>query len=498
MSIAMNPHPMVQFLQKPASEFTKEDILRYVEENQIEMVNFRYVAGDGRLKTLNFVVNDLDYLKTVLNCGERVDGSSLFKNLDAGASDLYVIPRYRTAYLNPFAEIPTVDILCSYYDKDGNPFESDPAYVMRRAGEVMKEKTGFEFYCMGELEYYVIGPEDELFKADDQRGYHESSPYTKFENLRKEAMLAMASCGCRIKYGHSEVGNFSMEGKNYEQNEIEFLPCPLEDAADQLIIGQWILRTMAYQQGLLVTFSPKITVGKAGSGMHIHTAIMKDGVNQMLDANRKLSDTAKRAIAGYLDCAASLTAFGNTNPMSYFRLVPHQEAPTNICWGDRNRSALVRVPLGWETDRNMAANANPLEPKEAPSYVNKQTAEFRAPDGSANVYLLIAGLCVAARHGFEMENALQFAADNYVDVNIFHEENKEKAKKYRQLPVCCEDSADCLAAQREVFEKYGVFSKSLIDGIIKMLKDYKDKNLRAEVSKSPTKMMELVERYMHC
>ena len=359
----MNPHPLVQFLQKPASEFTKEDILRYIEENQIEMVNFRYVAGDGRLKTLNFVVNDLDYVKTILSCGERVDGSSLFKNLDAGASDLYVIPRYRTAYLNPFAEIPTLDLLCSYYDKDGNPFESDPAYVMRRAGEVMKEKTGYEFWCMGELEYYVVGEEDTLFQADDQRGYHESSPFTKFEDFRKEAMLAMASCGCRIKYGHSEVGNFSQDGKNYEQNEVEFLPCPLEDAADQLIIAKWILRTMAYQHGLLVTFSPKITVGKAGSGMHIHTAIMKDGKNQMLDAGHKLSDVAKTAIAGYLDLAASLTAFGNTNPMSYFRLVPHQEAPTNICWGDRNRSALVRVPLGWETTKNMAVDANPKEAK---------------------------------------------------------------------------------------------------------------------------------------
>lgn len=494
----MNPHPLVQFLQKPASEFTKEDILRYIEENQIEMINFRYVAGDGRLKTLNFVVNDLDYVKTILSCGERVDGSSLFKNLDAGASDLYVIPRYRTAYLNPFAEIPTLDLLCSYYDKDGNPFESDPAYVMRRAGEVMKEKTGYEFWCMGELEYYVVGEEDTLFQADDQRGYHESSPFTKFEDFRKEAMLAMASCGCRIKYGHSEVGNFSQDGKNYEQNEVEFLPCPLEDAADQLIIAKWILRTMAYQHGLLVTFSPKITVGKAGSGMHIHTAIMKDGKNQMLDAEHKLSDVAKTAIAGYLDLAASLTAFGNTNPMSYFRLVPHQEAPTNICWGDRNRSALVRVPLGWETTKNMAADANPKEAKLAPDYSNKQTAEFRAPDGSANIYLLVAGLCVAARHGFEMKDALQFAADNYVDVNIFSDENKEKAKKYRQLPVCCEDSADCLQAQRSVYEEYGVFSKGLIDGLINSLKEFKDKGLREEVAKNPAKMEELVKRFMHC
>ena len=97
-----------------------------------------------------------------------------------------------------------------------------------------------------------------------------------------------------------------------------------------------------------------------------------------------------------------------------------------------------------------------------------------------------------------MKDALQFAADNYVDVNIFSDENKEKAKKYHQLPVCCEDSADCLQAQRAVYEEYGVFSKSLIDGLINSLKDFKDKGLREEVAKNPAKMEELVKRFMHC
>ena len=494
----MNPHPLVQFLQKPASEFTKEDILRYIEENQIEMINFRYVAGDCRLKTLNFVVNDLDYVKTILSCGERVDGSSLFKNLDAGASDLYVIPRYRTAYLNPFAEIPTLDLLCSYYDKDGNPFESDPAYVMRRAGEVMKEKTGYEFWCMGELEYYVVGEEDTLFQADDQRGYHESSPFTKFEDFRKEAMLAMASCGCRIKYGHSEVGNFSQDGKNYEQNEVEFLPCPLEDAADQLIIAKWILRTMAYQHGLLVTFSPKITVGKAGSGMHIHTAIMKDGQNQMLNAEHKLSDVAKTAIAGYLDLAASLTAFGNTNPMSYFRLVPHQEAPTNICWGDRNRSALVRVPLGWTSGRDMCREANPLEGPSQVDTTEKQTVEMRSPDGSADLYFLMAGLCVACRYGLEQESSAEIANNTYVDGDIHSEQNRQLLERLEQLPTCCVESADWLEKQREAFEAKNVFSPRTIDGIIRTLRGMDDKGLLERLQGNKAELQKLVERYFHC
>ena len=103
------------------------------------------------------------------------------------------------------------------------------------------------------------------------------------------------------------------------------------DAADQLVIAKWIIRNVAYQYGFDVTFAPKITEGKAGSGLHIHTQIVKDGVNQMVDKG-KLNSIAKTAIAGYMTCASSLTAFGNTNPTSYFRLVPHQEAPTSICW----------------------------------------------------------------------------------------------------------------------------------------------------------------------
>ena len=111
----MNPNPLVQYLNKPANEFTKADLIKYIEDNNIEMVNFRYVGWDLRLKTLNFIINDKEHLDSILTAGERVDGSSLFSFIEAGSSDLYVIPRYKTAFLNPFTEIPTLDILCSYY-----------------------------------------------------------------------------------------------------------------------------------------------------------------------------------------------------------------------------------------------------------------------------------------------------------------------------------------------------------------------------------------------
>lgn len=495
--LSMSPNLLVAALQKPASEFTKADIISYIKENDIRMVNFMYPAADGRLKTLNFVINNEAYLDAILTCGERVDGSSLFPFIEAGSSDLYVLPRFRTAFIDPFSELPTLSMLCSYFNKDGEPLESSPEYTLRKACRAFTDVTGMEFQAMGELEYYVISENTGLFPATDQRGYHESAPYAKFNDFRTECMSYIAQAGGQIKYGHSEVGNFTLGNKIYEQNEIEFLPVRADLAADQLMIAKWIIRNLAYQYGYDITFAPKITVGKAGSGLHIHMRIVKDGQNQMLE-NGVLSATARKAIAGMMQVAASITAFGNTNPTSYFRLVPHQEAPTNICWGDRNRSVLVRVPLGWSAKADMCMLANPLE---APSHYDttqKQTVEMRSPDGSADLYQLIAGLAVACRHGFEMDDALDVAEKTYVNVNIHKKENEDKLNQLAQLFDSCAASADCLEKQREIFEKYRVFSPAMIDGILARLRSYDDRTLRAELQDKPEEMLKLVEKYFHC
>ena len=320
--LIMNANEVVAFLQKPASEFTKQDIISYVRENGIKMINFMYPGGDGKLKTLNFVITNLEYLNAILTCGERVDGSSLFSFIEAGSSDLYVLPRFSTAFVDPFAEIPTLSMLCSFFDKDGKQLESSPEFTLAKACKAFREVTGMEFQAMGELEYYVIQPEIDEFAAVDQRGYHESAPYVKTNDFRTLCMSYIAKTGGQIKYGHSEVGNFRQDGLIYEQNEIEFLPVRAEDAADQLMIAKWVIRNLAYECGLNVTFAPKITTGKAGSGLHIHMRLMKDGKNQMLEGG-VLSKDARRMIAGMIDLAPSITAFGNKNPMSYFRLVPH-------------------------------------------------------------------------------------------------------------------------------------------------------------------------------
>lgn len=495
--LQMNPNKVVAYIGKPAQEFTKADIVRYIADNGIRMVNFMYPAGDGRLKTLNFVINNAAYLDAILSCGERVDGSSLFSFIEAGSSDLYVLPRFSTAFLDPFAQIPTLSMLCSYFDKDGKPLESSPEYTLHKACDAFYKVTGMEFQAMGELEYYVIAPDSGEFAATDQRGYHESAPYAKFNEFRTECMAYIAQAGGQIKYGHSEVGNFSVGGLMYEQNEIEFLPVDAREAADQLMIAKWIIRNLAYRHSYDITFAPKITTGKAGSGLHVHMRMLKDGINCMLSGG-VLSDMARKAIAGMMELAPSITAFGNTNPMSYFRLVPHQEAPTNICWGDRNRSVLVRVPLGWAAESNMCRIANPLEPDSRYDTTQKQTVEMRSPDGSADVYQLMAGLAVACRHGFEIENALEIAERTYVNVNIHQKENAAKLDSLDQLPDSCEASADCLERQRAVFERYNVFSPNMIDGIIKRLREYGDRTLRSSIEGNDEEMLKLVRRYFHC
>ncbi len=492
-----NVNPLVSWLNKPSSDFTKNDIISYIESNDIRTLNFRYVGGDGRLKVLNFVIESRDHLENILSTGERVDGSSLFSFLEAGSSDLYVIPRFRTAFLNPFAEIPTLDILCSYYDKDGNPLASSPGNIMRKAHQALVDNTGYGLDVMGEIEYYIISERDDLYRATDQRGYHESAPFVKWEQLRIDAMHAMAQIGCEIKYSHSEVGNFSDDEYEYEQNEIEFQTTSVEAAADQLILAKWILREIAYQYDVTVSFAPKITAGKAGSGMHIHMRPMKEGKNVTLE-NGQISEPSRKIIAGILDIAPALSAFGNTIPTSYFRLVPNQEAPTNVCWGERNRSALIRVPLGWVGATDMIKKENPLEKEQSLNLADKPTFEFRCPDGSADIYLLIAGLCVGARHGLEMPKALELAEKTYIDVNIFAEEHKKRQQQLAQLPYSCKKAASCLRQQAGVFKEHGVFTNRLIEGIAKELEDYNDENLREKLEGNHEATMKLVRKFLHC
>ncbi|MDO4819377.1 MAG: glutamine synthetase family protein [Prevotella sp.] len=458
--IKLNPNLFVRFLRKSPEDFTKADIVKFCVENEVAFVNFHYCGWDGKLKTLNFVIHSQAHLEEILTAGERVDGSSLFPFIQAGKSDLYVIPRLKTAFVNPFDE-DTIDFLCEFLDRDGKPFESSPQYILKKAHEAFMKQTGLQMETMGELEYYVIADAEELYTVPDQKGYHASAPFCKFQRLRLDAMQYIAECGGLIKYGHSEVGNFTQDGKNYEQNEIEFLPTNIEDAADQLVIAKWVMRRLAYDYGVELTFAPKITTGKAGSGMHVHCKFsdINGAANPMLisSGSENVSEAFAKAIAGFMLAGTSLPAWGNPHPLSFQRLVPHQEAPTSLCWSFSNRSALVRVPLGWTF---------------MPKFAHKQTFEWRASDAFADTYLLMAALCCAARHGFEQKDALQVAERTYVGlgVNIHDAKNESLLNSLEQLPASCAEAGDELQKDREIYTSCNVFSDELVDYQIDYLK----------------------------
>ena len=235
----------------------------------------------------------------------------------------------------------------------------------------------------------------------------------------------------------------------------------------------------------------------AGNGLHIHSRLLKDGANVLMEKG-KLSDSARKMIGGYLHLAPSLTSFGNIIPTSYFRLVPDQEAPTRICWGDRNRSTLIRVPLGWVGEVNMAKVANPKEPGSEMKDGQRQTVEYRGADGSADVYLLMAGLAVAARYGLEWNDSLKYTEKTYVDVNIYKEKNHKRADKLLRLPASCWESAEALQSQKSIYTDYGVFSEGMISSIIRHLKSFDDKNLRSEIADNEEEIQKLVEKYFNC
>ena len=201
-----------------------------------------------------------------------------------------------------------------------------------------------------------------------------------------------------------------------------------------------------------------------------------------------------------LELAPSLTAFGNKIPTSYFRLVPHQEAPTNVCWGISNRSVLVRIPLGWTSGVDMSHVANPLEQEVMPEERGsaKQTFEIRSGDGSADVYQYLAALCVACRHGFEMPNAMEVAEKTYADGDINDAANAARLATLDQLPDSCAASADCLQRQRKVYEEQDIFDPGMLDAIIRQLQAFDDRTLRQDLSGDKQRTMQLVKRFFQC
>jgi len=494
-------NPLCEFLNKPPEDFTRSDFLHVIEQKKIERVTFHYTALDGRLKELKIPVSNKSQAELILTEGERVDGSSLFKGIiEAGLSDLYVVPDYKTAFLNPFDGC-SLDFICRFLDTDGNRASFAPDNVLHKAHAIFQGHTGLNLYALGELEFFLIYDNDPpIFPMKKQQGYHEAAPFRKSGAILDEMTSQISRITGVVKYSHSEVGfidNIQSEqeeirGKSAEQLEVEFLPQPVEKMADYLVLARWIIRNLAYKHCCVATFAPKLELGVAGNGLHFHLQLRKEGKNIMSSPEEGLSQPALRLIGGLCSQAQSLTAFGNMVASSYLRLIPHYEAPTRIYWSKLDRNALIRVPLAWKAAQNLADRINPASPTPRKNPEDRQTVELRSPDGSALLHLLLAGVTMAADWAFADDESLNLAEKFYFETEETDDENKLDSLPV--LPSSCGESARILISNRAFYERDGIFPQNVIDYVAKALNE---ENIEVHSLSGYVDMRKLMHKYLH-
>ncbi len=491
-------NPLCKQLNKERDEFSRADMLRVIEERELAFITFHYTALDGKLKELRLPIQNREQAESLLANGERVDGSSLFKGMvDTSVSDLYVVPVYRTAFLDPF-ENDSLNFVCRFLNRDGEPAPFAPDNILRNAAAMLMEETGLRLHALGELEFFMLyralSPEDDGYPIERQRGYHASAPFVKSGSVVNEMVRHIARITGSVKYAHSEVGVIrhlnsnipQLDGRDGEQWEIEFSPAPVEDMADDLVIARWIIRNVAHRNGFVVTFAPKLEEGVAGNGFHFHTLLKKGDESVMVDDKGSLSDYASQLIGGLCRYASSLTAFGNTVSSAYLRLVPGQEAPTKVCWSDLNRNAMIRVPLGWRNIGCLADKVNPALPGNlAPQgKTDRQTVELRTADGSAMVHLILAGITLAARWGLtNPEKSMELAQRLYMEPGM--DRNGEAFSMFPNLPRSCVESARFLEGEEDLYTADNIFPAFVLTYVKELLTAEDDEDINRKLGSMP-------------
>jgi len=444
-------------LDKPRREWSIDDIVDLFRAHHIRVLSLMHVGGDGWLKTLDFVPRDATHLRDIVAGGERADGSSLFPGtgIPRHASDIVLRPRVDSAFVDPFAPLPTLVLMCGHCGRDGEPLPQSPDTIVHRAAHAVVEETGVELWALGEVEYFLGKRWDEtdIYGADD-RGYHATSPFVFGEALRREAMGTLADIGVAVKYGHSEVGYIEAketEGVIWEQHEIELALRPLPEAAEAVLLTQWVLRNLAHRRGMRCSMDPMMLEGHAGNGLHFHFAPRREGDPLPIrGSDGGLSEPARWLIGGLVQLGEALMAFGNRVQGSFARLAQAKEAPSTIVWGEFDRNALIRLPI---VTRDTSGRT-----------VTEPTVEFRLPDGSALPHLLLAGAALAMIHGRRTEDL-----DDHLRRTA---STTAAADETRASPVprSFSDVANALQRHRDALELGETFPTSLIESLIERLR----------------------------
>ncbi|WP_455582686.1 type I glutamate--ammonia ligase [Dysosmobacter sp.] len=349
--------------------YSKEDIIRLVEEEDIQFIRMQFTDIFGQMKNVAITASQV---KKAVNNQIMLDGSSIEGFVRIEESDQYLWPD-----LDTFAVLPwrpqygkVARLICDVHNPDGTPFVGDPRGVLKRV-LARAESMGLTFNAGPELEFFLFQTDEDgrpTTQTGDEAGYFDLGPLDHGESTRREVGLALEEMGFEVEASHHEVAA--------GQHEIDFKYAQALQAADNIMTLKLAVKTLAQKNGLHATFMPKPVCGTAGSGMHLNMSLFQNGKNAFYDENdpRQLSPLAYSFIAGLLAHARGFCAITNPLVNSYKRLVPGYEAPCYLAWSTGNRSALIRIPT----------------PRKEGTRV-----ELRSPDPSCNPYLALA-VCLAA------------------------------------------------------------------------------------------------------
>ncbi|MDO5048287.1 MAG: type I glutamate--ammonia ligase [Actinomycetaceae bacterium] len=446
---------------------THEQARNYVAENGIEIIDVRFTDLPGVQQHFSIPASEF---ATALEDGLAFDGSSIRGFTQIHESDMKLITDVTTAYVDPFRARPTLNLNFSIVDPlTDEPFARDPRQIARKAEDYLRS-TGIADTCFvgAEAEFYLFDsvryqtkPHSTFFEVDSSEGYWNSgrTSDTNFKNLghtvrakegyfpvapldgqvdvRDQIALNMADAGLKVERGHHEVGSGGQQEINYRFNT-------LTAAADDMMKFKYIVRNTAHAMGMSATFMPKPLFGDNGSGMHCHLSLWKGGEPLFYDERGygALSDTARWFIGGLLRHAPALLAFTNPSINSYRRLVPGFEAPINLVYSARNRSACIRIPI-----TGTSAKA--------------KRVEYRVPDPSANPYLAFAACLMAGIDG--IRNRIE--PPEPIDKDLY-ELPPAEYHDIDKLPASLEEALNALREDQEFLLDGDVFTEDLIDAWI--------------------------------
>jgi glutamine synthetase len=453
---------------------TPGDVLKLVEDAGVEVVDVRFCDLPGLMQHFSIPAHELT--EDVFEEGLGFDGSSIRGFQEIQESDMLLVPDSNTAVIDPFREHTTLNINCFVRDPvTGESYSRDPRYIAKKAEDYLRG-TGIadtsyfgpeaEFYIFDSVRfdqnqfsgYYYVdsvegvwgsGRERELdgspnlgYKPRYKEGYFPVPPMDQHQDLRSEMILKLESLGVEIEVQHHEVGTAG-------QAEIDMRFDTLLRMADKLMLYKYVVKNVAWAAGKSVTFMPKPIFQDNGSGMHVHQSLWKGGEPLFFDEKGygQISDTARWYIGGLLKHAPALLAFAAPTTNSYKRLVPGYEAPVNLVYSQRNRSACVRIPLYSKSPK-------------------AKRLEFRCPDPSANPYLAFPAMLMAGIDG--IQNRIEPPAP--LDRDLYDLPPEEMAK-VPQVPSSLDESLGALEADQDFLLAGGVFTPDVIETWVEFKRD---------------------------